>query len=217
MGHLERLEQVLLGDFLHLSFHHHDVFLSGTHHDVHVGIFQLCESGVDDILAVHPRHAHFRDGPFERNIGDRQRGRSGKTGQCIRHVHAIGRIQYHVHINFRVIVAGEQGAQGAVHQPAGEDFVVRRLSFAPGEAAREASGSGKFLPILYLQRHKICSGNGIFGGTNSGQEHGVAQREHHGSIGLFGQFPGLDADGSSIRQFDCFRNYVHWFLKMFHQ
>ena len=209
MGYLQGVEQVLFGHFLHLAFHHHDVLFRGTHHDVHVGLFQLGESRIDHILAVDACHTHFGYRAFKRYIGNCQCGRCGKTGQCIRHVHAIGRIQNHIHINFCVIIAGEQGTQSAVHQAAGQNLIVRSLTLTLGKTSGETAGSGEFLSVLYLQRHKICSGNGIFGGTDSGQEHRVAHSEHNGSIGLFGQFPGLDADGSPIRQFDCFLNYVH--------
>ena len=209
MSHLQGVEQILFGHFLHLAFHHHDVLFRSAHHDVHVGLLQLGESGIDHIFAIHTGYAHLGNRAFKRYIGNCQCSGCGKTGQCIRHVHAIGRIQNHIHINFCVIVAGEQGAQRAVHQTAGQNLIVRRFTLTLGKTSGETAGSGEFLSILHLQRHKICSGNGIFGGTDSGQEHRVAHREHNGSIGLFGQFPGLDADGSSIRQFDCFLNYVH--------
>lgn len=59
VGGLEGADQVLLGDFVHLAFHHHDVVLSGTNHDVHVGLFHLLESRVNNILAIDTSHANL--------------------------------------------------------------------------------------------------------------------------------------------------------------
>ena len=36
---LHRFQQVLLGNLVHFAFHHHDVFISGAHHQVHIGLF----------------------------------------------------------------------------------------------------------------------------------------------------------------------------------
>ena len=108
-----------------------------------------------------------------------------------------------------MIVAGEERAQGAVHETACEDFVIVGLALTLGESTGESAGCIILLSVLHLQGHEVCSGNGIFCGANGGQEHGVVHAQHDGSIGLFGQFPGLDADGSSIRQLDCLSNYIH--------
>ena len=62
---LEGFEQGALGHFVHFAFDHHDVFLGGAYHDVHVGLSELLEGGVDDVLAVDACHAYFRDGSVE--------------------------------------------------------------------------------------------------------------------------------------------------------
>ena len=209
VGCLEGCEQVGLLYLLHLALYHHDVLLGGTYHEVHVSLLQLAEGGVDDELTVDAGHANLRDGTLEGDIADSQSGRGCKACQGIGHVLTIGREEDYVDIHFSVIVAGEKGTQSAVHQTASENLVVVGLTLTLRETAGETSGCEILLSVLYLQGHEICTGNGIFGGTNGGQEHRVVHAEHHGSIGLFGQFPGLDADGSSIRQLDCLCNYVH--------
>ena len=65
-------QQVLLAHFLHFAFHHHDVLFGGAHHQVHVGLFKLTESGVDDKLSVDTGHAHFRYRTAKGNIAHRQ-------------------------------------------------------------------------------------------------------------------------------------------------
>ena len=55
----ECTDHVLFAHFLHLAFHHHDVFGRGTDHDVHVCFFHLLECRVDDILAIDTCYAHL--------------------------------------------------------------------------------------------------------------------------------------------------------------
>ncbi len=55
----EGTDHILLGYFLHLAFHHHDVLGGGTDHDVHVGFFHLLEGRVDDVLAIDAGYANF--------------------------------------------------------------------------------------------------------------------------------------------------------------
>ena len=68
MSGFQRSKQVLLAHFFHLAFNHHDVFLCGTHHQVHVSLFQLLEGRIDDKLTIDSCHADFRDRALERYI-----------------------------------------------------------------------------------------------------------------------------------------------------
>ena len=108
-----------------------------------------------------------------------------------------------------MIIGGEQGTEHTVDQTTGENLIVRSLTLALGETTGETSCGGILLSVVYLQRHEICSGNCIFCGTNSSQQHGVVHTENNTSIGLLCHFPGFNGDGSSIRQLNTFRNYVH--------
>ncbi len=65
---LEGSKQILFAHFLHLAFHHHDVFLCGTHHEVHVSLFELLESRVDNKFTIDTSNAYLRDWSLERNI-----------------------------------------------------------------------------------------------------------------------------------------------------
>ena len=56
---LERFEKVFLLHFLHLTFHHHDVFFSGTHHQVHISLLQLLEGWVNHELAIDACNTHL--------------------------------------------------------------------------------------------------------------------------------------------------------------
>ena len=55
----EGFKQVRFRNFVHFTFHHHDVFVSRTHHNVHVGLFKLVESWVYYKFAVDARNSNF--------------------------------------------------------------------------------------------------------------------------------------------------------------
>ena len=150
MSALQGSQQVGFLYFLHLALHHHDVLLGSTDHEVHVGILELLESGVDDKLAANACHAHFGDGTLEGDITASQSCRSGKASQSIGHVHTIGREEDYIHINFSMVVAGEKGTQRAVHKTTGQYLVVISFTLTLRKTAGKTSGCKILLSVLYL-------------------------------------------------------------------
>ena len=67
-SHLEGTDKILLRNFLHLTFHHHDVVLGSTYHDIHVCLFHLLECRVNDIFTIDTSDTNLRDVVLERNI-----------------------------------------------------------------------------------------------------------------------------------------------------
>ena len=65
---LHRFQQVLLGNLVHFAFHHHDVFISGAHHQIHIGLLQLLKGRVDDKLSVDACYAYFGNRSVEGDI-----------------------------------------------------------------------------------------------------------------------------------------------------
>ena len=209
VGGFERFKECAFGHFVHFAFHHHDVFFRCADHEVHVGLFELLEGGVDDIFAVDAGHAALRDRSFKGNVGAGECGGGGEAGEGVGHVHAVGREERDVHEHFCMIVGGEQGAQGAVDEARRKDFVVGGAALTLGETAGETAGGRILFFVVTLQRHEVRSGNCVLCTANSGQEHGVVHAQHNGSIGLFGKLACLDADGASIGQRHGFGNHVH--------
>ena len=56
---LQSFEQILFAHFVHFAFHHHDVFVSSSNHQVHICLFELFESWVDNELAIDASYANF--------------------------------------------------------------------------------------------------------------------------------------------------------------
>ena len=209
MGSLQGAKQILLANLLHLALNHHDILLGSTYHQVHISLLQLCKGGVDNVFSVDTCHTNLTDGAIKRYVAAAQCSTGGKTCQCIGHIHAICRIKDYIHINLCMVIAGEQRTQGTVNQTTCQNLVVICLTLALCKTAGKTSGCTVLFTILYLQRHKICAGNSILGTANSGQEHGIVHAQHHGTIGLFCQLSGLNADGTSVRQRHSLCNYIH--------
>ena len=150
VGCLEGCEKVALLHFLHLAFHHHDVLFGSAYHEIHVGILELLEGWVDNKLSVNACHANLRNGAFEWNIAASQCCRSGKASQSIRHVHTVGREENYIYIHLSVIVAGEKGAQGAVHKATSQYLVVICLTLTLREAARKTTCGKILFSVLNL-------------------------------------------------------------------
>ncbi len=115
-GTLQRTEQILLRDFLHLAFHHHDVLSRSTYHEVHIGFLHLLEGGVDDILTVDAGYANLRNGALEGDIRNCQGAGSGETGKGIGLINAIGREKHHIHKHLCMEICREERAEHTVHQ-----------------------------------------------------------------------------------------------------
>ena len=147
---LECSQEVALLHFLHLAFHHHDVLFGSADHEVHVGLLELLEGGVDDKLSVNACHANLGNGALEWDIAASQSCRSGKASQSIGHVHAVGREEDYIHINFSMIIAGEKGTQGAVHQTTGQNLVVVCLTLTLRETTGKTTGSKILFSVLNL-------------------------------------------------------------------
>ena len=56
---LESAKQILLAHLIHLTFYHHDVVVGSTDHKVHVSLFHLLESRVDDIFAIDANNTNL--------------------------------------------------------------------------------------------------------------------------------------------------------------
>ena len=67
-SHLEGTNKILLRNFLHFTFYHHDIVLGSTNHDIHVSLFHLLECRVYNILTIDTSYTNLRDIVLERNI-----------------------------------------------------------------------------------------------------------------------------------------------------
>ena len=84
MGELDGFQHFCFAYFLHFAFHHHDVLIGGTHHDVDIRFFQLLKGGIDHQFTVNASHPSFGNGPVEVDVRNGHGRRCSQSGQCIR-------------------------------------------------------------------------------------------------------------------------------------
>ena len=209
MGHADSLEHFSLLHLVHFAFHHHNVLIRCTHHDVNVSLLQLLKGGVDDKPSVDACHAHLRDRSAEGNVGDSQRRRCCQSSQRVGHIDAVGREQDDVDVHLRVIIVREEGAQYAVHQARSQDLVVRGLTLSARKATGETPEGRILLFVVHLKGHEIRARHRVFRATHRSQQHRVAHAYGHGSVGLLSQFPRFDGDASSVTQINRLLNHIH--------
>ena len=107
-------------------------------------------------------------------------------------------------------IVREEGTQGAVHQAGNQNLIIRGLAFTFHETARETSGGVEFFFVVHLQGEEIRSFRHFFGAGDRGEQHGAAHTDNSGTVGLLGQFSGLNLDDPTVGQFDCFLDNVHF-------
>ena len=124
MGGFEGFEQVGLRNFVHFAFDHHDVFISGTYHQIHVGSFEFAEGRIYSEFTVDGATRTSEIGPLK-GISDTARAAdAARPARASGMSTPIGREQHDVHEGVGVIVVGEQRTQYAVYQAGGEYLVV---------------------------------------------------------------------------------------------
>ena len=149
VGHLDGPEHGVVVHLVGSSFNHDHLFPGGHHGHVQVGNLPLLAGGVENELAVHQAHLHRAHGAVPGDVGNGQGGGSADEAADLR-----GAVVVHAHDrghdgNVIAEVVGEQGADGPVNDPAGEDALF------PGAAlpAVEAAGDAAHGVELFLKVH----------------------------------------------------------------
>ena len=194
LGEPQGGDEVLLGDFVAGAFIHDDVGLVADVDEVEVGAALLFVRGVHDELAFDPADAHGAERSGPGDVGDGQRRGGAEDGQDVGLVLAVGREQEGLDLDLVVPALGEQGADGAVGEAAGEDFLLGGTALALEVASRETAGGGRLLAVVDRQREEILAGLRLGGGDRGGEDDRLAQLDGDGAVGLLGKAAGFDGD-----------------------
>ena len=199
---LDGAEHHLFRNLLHLALDHQDVVDRTADHDVQVAFGHLRIGGVDGVFAVAAYDADLRDGAAEGNVRYGQRRRGGQTGQRVGLNILVRRDEVDRHVDFGVVIRGEQGPEGAVDQAGDEHLAVVGARFALHETAGEAAYGGVLLLVFDLEGHEIGVGFCILCGHDGSEQHRVAHLDDDRAVGLLGQFARLDLDLATVGQRD---------------
>ena len=193
-------QNFLFSSLLGAGFHHHDAALGARDHDADLGRFGFLVGGIRGQLAVDHADAHTGHHVLERNIGDGQRRTRAHDGERGGIAQGIGREHQADDLGFIGIAFGEQRADGAVDQTAGEGFLLRHAAFALDEAAGKTPGRVGVLAVIDGQGKEVGSGLGLRVGAGSHQDYRFAGAHDDRTIGLLGHLPGFEGDRTAAAQ-----------------
>ncbi len=186
----------LLGDLVGAGLHHHHRLLGADHDEVEVRHVAQAVGGVHHHLAVDQPHPHRAHRVVERDVGEHQRDRGAVDGEDVGIVLAVGREAEGDDLGVGDVAFGEQGAQRAVDLAGGDDLLLRRPAFALEEAPRDAPGGVRVLTVVDREREEVAVRGSLVLHAGGGEHHGVAQPDGAGPVGLLGQVPRFDDQGS---------------------
>ena len=152
--------------------------------------------GVDDVLAVDVGDAAGADGTLEGDLRNGKGSRRSHHGQHFRRVFLIGGEDGQGDLHVVVHSLGEQGSNGAVSEPGGEDTLLPWAAFAAEEAAGYSSGGVEPFFVVHGERQEVdILGPGAIGHHGGGEDYGFAVADGHCSVGLEGEATGLEYEG----------------------
>ena len=193
-------QNFLFGGLLGAGFHHHDAAFRAGDHDADLGGFGFFVGGIRGQLAVDHADAHTGHHVLERNIGDRQRRARAHNGERGGIAQGIGREHQADDLGFIGIAFGEQRADGAVDQAAGEGFLLRHAAFALDEAAGKTPGGVSVLAVIHREGKEVGSGLGLRVRAGSHQDYRFSGPHDDGTVGLLGHLPGFERDRTAAAQ-----------------
>ena len=148
---------------------------------------------VDDVLPVAVGDAAGADGAVEGYLRDGQGRRRAHHGQHFRRILLVGGENRQRYLHVVVQTLGEQGTNGPVGEPGGEDAFLSGTAFAAEEAAGDAPGGVEPFFVVHGQGQKVnVLGAGAVGHDGGCQHDGLAVADGDCAVGLEGQAAGLE-------------------------
>ncbi len=192
MGKLQRVDHGVFGNLAGLAFHHADGVGRAGHDDVERALVHVAHVRVGHEFVFDQRHADSADGLEQRNLGNVERRGCGVHRDYVGVVNVVGAEHRLAHLQFIEEALREQGAQGAVGHAAHENLAFRRARFPPEEAAGNAPGGVKLLPVVHGHGEKTLARPGFRGDGHRREDHGLAHGAHDCSVGLLGDSSGFE-------------------------
>ncbi len=187
----------VVGDLVGPGLDHDHLGAGGGHGQVQLGGVLLLLVGVHDDLAVHIAHLQAADGAAPGNVGHGQTGGHAHHGGGLR-----GAVPVHAHDgagDHHVVaeVAGEEGTDGAVDDPAGQHGGQGGLALPAHEGAGDAADGIELFLKVHAQGEEVHPVSGAGGGGDGHQHGGIPVADHGGSVGQLGHLAELQGEGAA--------------------
>jgi hypothetical protein len=190
----QRLEHLLLADFLAAGLDHQDGVLITRHHELERGGRHLLVGGIGHQLAVDQGHPDRPDRTRERDAGQRHRGRGADHREHVRVVVGVRRDDQVDDLDLVAEALGEEGTERPVDEPAGQRLLLVGPALALEEAAGDAATRVGLLAVLDGEGQEVPALEGGPRGDGGREHHGPAAADDHGPVGLLGDLSGLDGE-----------------------
>ena len=187
-------EHDFFGQARSFGFDHQHGGLRAGDDQIHLAVHQLGLAGVQHVLAVDVAHAGSADGAVEGDAGDRQRGGGADHGGDVSLDFGVQADDVDDDLDFVEEAFGEQRADRAVDQAAGQRLVLGGAALALEEAAGDLAGGVGLLEVVDGQREEVLAGLGFGLGDHGGQHDGAFDVDEDGAGGLAGDFARLQHD-----------------------
>ena len=194
MGELQGGDEIGLRDFVGGAFVHDDVGLVADVNQVEVGLGLLFVGGVHHELTGDAGDTDCAERAVPRNVGNGQRSRGSKDGEDVGVVLAVGREQQRLDLDFVVPSLGEERADGAIGEAAGEDFLLGGPAFTLEVTAGVTASGRCLLAVIHGEGEEILTGLGLGGRNGCGEDDGFAELNGDGAVGLLCKAAGFDGD-----------------------
>ena len=188
----ERRHDLCLAHFLRSGLHHHDAVACAGDDQVEQAGLPLLVGRVHDELAVHETDANAGDGLLDRDAREGQRRGRACDREHVRIVLRVRRHQQRDDLRLIRPPGREERTDRAIDQAARQGFLVRRLAFTLEEPAGDASGRVGVLAVVDRQGEEINPLAGAGRTAGGDEDHGVARTDDDRTVGLLGEFAGLD-------------------------
>ena len=197
MGGHDGLVHLVVGELVGAGLDHHHLAGGGGHGQVQLGDLLLLIGGVHDDLTVHIAHLQAADGAGPGDVGHGQAGGDAHHGGGLGgagpvHAHD-GAGDHHVVAE----VSGEQGPDGPVDDPGGQDGGQGGLALSPEEGAGDAAHGVELFLKVHGQGEEVDAVPGAGGGGDGHQNGGVAVLHHGGGVGQLRHLAELQGEGAA--------------------
>ncbi len=208
-------EHLLLGQLVHLGFHHHHGVLGAGDDEVQalVGVvaelLHVLDHRVEDVLVVGVADARAADRAEERRARDGQRGRGGDHGDDVGVVLHV--MAQHGADDLRLVVEAldEERPDRTVDQAGGEGLFLGGTRLTLEETAGDLARRVIFFLVVDRQREEIEPRLGRFFIDHGGEHGGLAIGGDDSAAGLTGDFAGLQGQRAAAPFDRLFRDIEH--------
>ena len=208
MGEQNGLQHQLFGNLIRACFHHQHRVTGAADGQMQGALGPLLLVRVNDQFAVYAAHHHSAGRAVPRNIADGQRRRgTDHRGHFRGNIFVNAQTGSH-HLHVVAHSLGEQGAQGAVDQTAGQGRLFGGTAFPLDEAAGNLAHGILLFFEINRQREEIDALPGLRAHGHVDHHDGIAIADESGTSRLLSILAEFDAERPT-RQFCCENSVIH--------